>query len=95
MAVRGERGRCSGVERGDLGGVALAFELLRDFFGEAFGGATLGGEEDGYLEGLGCRGGGVNGGAREDAGEEAVEPGALLGVEGRVIGNVGGSGRHG
>ena len=82
----------------DGGGEAALAGFLGGFLGQTLGGAGLRAEEDGQgLQGgrLGAERRRLRGrGAREDAGEETVEPGALFGREGRGVGNERG-GSHG
>src|SRR5690606_30214700 len=88
-------GGCGHGEEG--GGEAALAGFLGGLFGEALGGAGLGAPEDGERGELGGGRCGTGGGggttAAKHAGEEAVEPGALLGGEGGGVGNEG-CGRH-
>ncbi len=78
-----------GVERGQLGGVTLRFQLLGDLLRQPLAGAGLRGIEHGHVARLEARlrGSGRRRSARIQAGQEAVEPGPLRRIERRGIRN--------
>ena len=70
--------------------MAFRFEVFGDFACESFGGAGLRSIEHGDLERGRWVGDVTGGGGGEEASEKTVEPAALLGREGRVVGDEGG-----
>ena len=84
----GKLGRCGLVERHGLRGVTCGPEFLGHLFGEPLGRAALRREVDRELERNGPRLRRTLRCVRKQAGKEAVEPGALLAGERRIVRDV-------